>query len=587
MRIPDQIIEEIIQRLDVVSLMNTYVTLKNKGGRWWGLCPFHSEKTPSFSVTPDKGLYYCFGCHKGGTIFSFIMEVENYSFVEAAEFLAGKTGVQLELKDGYNRDHDRDKTLYDLYERIGKSLHYILKEGEGADSARHYLRERGVDAERIEHFLLGFMPEERTWLKRFLRRKNYSEEILAETGLFSRKNADISPFSGRIIFPIATAHNRIVGFGGRILTNREPKYLNSPESSMFKKGKMLYGLSQALKNMRKENSLILVEGYFDVIALHQHGFTTALAPLGTALTDEQVHMIHRYVPDVYLLFDSDQAGEKAVHRSIHLCEKQNLNTFVVELPKGTDPADYLQKNGSEALKKLLKYPINSFEYLVREAQSRHDLSNVDGKQRFFHSLLPYINILHTEIKRESCIKRIAELLDVDYQTVQRDIRRFIQEKEVSTFRQVPEEQRVISVELYLLLAIAVNREYFEEVRKFLSIEDFEDVSARWLYIALEEAYRNEEASMEALLERIDNIQLRELILEKTATEEFKENCEKVIEDSIRTIRRKSVEKKRRNIEHLLRKYESDGIHSREVKDLLNEKIYYDSELEKLRVTGNG
>ncbi len=587
MRIPDQTIEEIIQHLDIVSFMNTYVTLKNKGGRWWGLCPFHSEKTPSFSVTPDKGLYYCFGCHKGGTIFSFVMEVENLSFVEAAELLAGKAGVQLDLAEGYNRDHDRDKILHDLYERIAKSLHYILKEGKGAESARHYLLERGVDAERIEQFLLGFMPEEKTWLKRFLKRKSYSDEILAETGLFSRKNVDISFFSGRIMFPITTAHNRIVGFGGRILTNREPKYLNSPESSLFKKGRMLYGLNHALKDMRKENSVILVEGYFDVIAMHQHGFTTAIAPLGTALTDEQAHMIRRYVTDVYLLFDGDQAGRKAVHRAIHICEKQDVNTSVVELPQGTDPADYLQKYGREALKKLLKYSITNFEYLVSEAQSRHDLSNVDGKQRFFHSLLPYINILHTEIKRESCIKRIAELLDVDYQTVQRDIKRVIREKEVNTFREGSDEQRIISVELYLLLAITVNREYFEEVRKFLSIEDFEDVSARGLFIALEEAYRNEESSMDALLGRIDDLQLRDLIIEKTATEEFKENYEKVIEDSIQTIRRKSVEKKRRNIEHLLRKYKSEGIQSRELKDLLNEKIYYDRELEKLRVTWNG
>lgn len=588
MRIPDSVLDDIIAKTDIVQVLGKYVTLKNKGGRWWGLCPFHNEKTPSFSVNPEKGLFYCFGCHKGGTIISFIMEKENLSFLDTVKYLAEKAGVSLPEKGPGDQQQDAKYTaMFELYARITESMHYILLNSRDAETARNYLNSRGISRASIDNFRLGYIPDKSQWLYSFLRNKKYSDEFLRDSGLFSRKNPVYTPFRDRIIFPIFSVNGRVSGFGGRALGNKEPKYYNSPESVFFKKRENLFGLNLSLNFIKKEGSFIVVEGYFDLIHLFQNGIQSCIAPLGTAFTEKHAMKMKRYVSECILLFDGDEAGRRAAKKTIIICEKAGITSKVVVLPENLDPADYLQKYGQEALKKLLKYPINSFEYLLKEAEGEFDFSIFEEKERFLHSLIPYVDAIQSEIKKESCIQIIAEKLQVQYSAVIRDIGRLRKRGPDTDTIEVQHKEKAVSTELFLLLAVAAHREYFNIMRSSLGVEDFQDKKARELFIALEECFRNDEITYESLLARISSEDLRNLVISRTATEEFSVNLEKIIHDTIQRMLQRRIEKKRRHILNLLRKYEEEGEHSQEVIDLLNEKIFYDKELEKLRISDNG
>jgi DNA primase len=318
--------------MDVSAVASDYVHLEKRGGRLWACCPFHKEKTASFTINPDLKTYYCFGCHKGGTMINFIMEMDKISFPEAVELLAKKTGVELvyENSGGGNfsaEDEEKKKRkeeLFELYRRITGSFHHFLLKNPEARPARQYILSRGINDEMIERFGLGYSPSDRYWLHTFLSEKGYSKEFLASSGLFSSKDARSSVFSGRIMFPIKDQQGRNVAFGGRFLpgqvSEREgwkpPKYINSPEFGIYKKGETLYALDLALPEIRRTKTVYIAEGYLDVIALHQAGITNALAPLGTAFTDEQVKLLRRWVEKVILFFFFFFAGRAAANKGI-------------------------------------------------------------------------------------------------------------------------------------------------------------------------------------------------------------------------------------------------------------------------------
>ena len=321
MRIPEEKLQEITEDIDVIAVVGQYVTLQKQGRKYIGLCPFHNEKTPSFNVDPEKKFYYCFGCQKGGTIFNFLMEIEKLSFPEAAKRLAQKSGVTLDLKGGEEVFNDKWLSLRELYSRVSGSFHYLLGEKPEAAEGRAYLEERLVSPAMIDRFELGWAPKERYWLFNFLRKKNYSPEFLKESRLFSEKNPKASFFWNRIIIPIRSSSGQVIGFGGRTMGGEGPKYINSPESRFFKKRKNLYGLDQAISGIRKTGEFILTEGFFDVIAFFQAGIERAVAPLGTAFTEEQAKVIRRYAAKGVIVFDGDEAGIRATSKAIQLCEE--------------------------------------------------------------------------------------------------------------------------------------------------------------------------------------------------------------------------------------------------------------------------
>ncbi len=584
MRIPDSVLQSIAEKLDIGQVIGEYVTLKPQGGRLWGLCPFHGEKTPSFSVTPDRGMYYCFGCHKGGSLFNFFMEAEKLTFVEAVDLLAKRAGVELPASDGDRERDSKRAALRELYERVAGSFHYCLTETAEAAPARAYLAGRALTDDTVRTFKIGYAPSDRSWLHRFLLKKSYSEAFLAASGLFTAKNPRSALFGARVMFPISDRRGGVVAFGGRILAGEGPKYINSPETEIFRKGDTLFGLDRALPGIRAQGFFILVEGYTDVLALSQAGVDNAVAPLGTAFTEQQARLLRRYVERGVLLFDGDDAGLAAARRAILLCERVGIAPEVVELPEGLDPAEILQRQGTEALHNFTKYPINSFVFLVERALRSHDVGKPEGKEAVLRELTPYIENIDSEVRREGCLGAVADALHVDRDAVARDFARLRTDRGQEATGAV--KGTVISPDLYLMLAVAANRRSFALVRSRLSTDDLEDARARRLYIAFEEAFRRGDDSLGGLLDSVDDAELRELVLEKLSGDEFSINQDELIKQSVASLKRLSVERRSAEVTSLLRAAQTEGRPFEELKSLIADKAFLDRELEKLRVNTN-
>ena len=576
MRIPDHILGQITDRLDMQAVVSEYVHLEKKGGRLWGLCPFHSEKTPSFTVDPDKSVFYCFGCHKGGSLFTFVMEMEKLSFVEAVKLLAEKAGVQIEVEEV---DSKRREAYLELYRRVsGTFQHMLMNHAEGTQ-ARSYLQSRGLVQETWSAFQLGYAPADRTWLYKFLREKKFSDEFLRASGLFSgREGAAL--FRGRIVFPIHNHRSEVVAFGARALSSAvQPKYLNSPETEWFRKRETLYGAPGVYQDVRREKAFVLVEGYLDVLAFWQAGVRHCVAPLGTAVTPDQLRRLKRYAPQGMLLFDADEAGIQAAERTILLCEQQDLPTQIIRLQRGKDPAEFLEKEGPQALKKSLESTITSFQFYLSTAHSKYDSRTPDGKRAVIRHLGSYLTSLDSQVKRDGYIRLLGEDLGVDFESVRSDLLRGTERSRTRDDSNRRSEVQGTSTDLFFILAVAVNREYFQEVRNTVAVDDLEDPRARKYFVALEECFRQGERTEEALLRRLEDETLRDLLLEKTASGEFTLNPERLIRDGLRVIRRRSLEKRRRFlISALARAKDQDAAKLRE---LLGEKMYLDEELQKL------
>ena len=581
MRIPENVINEISDRLNMVEIVGAYVRLERRGNRYWGLCPFHNEKTPSFTLLPDQKGFHCFGCGKGGSMFSFIQEVENVPFPEAVEMLAEKAGVEIprQVESG---DDKRRAALKELYNRVAGSFHYILKNNDSAGPAQTYLEKRGIVPEIQDAFMLGYSPAEREWLYKFLRSKNYSDEFLAQSGLFSRNYKKISLFWNRIIFPIRNARGDVIAFGGRLIEGDGPKYINSPETVLFQKRRSLYGLHNSLPTLRKNRKFIVVEGYLDVIAFHIAGVGGCVAPLGTALTTEQVRMLKRYAGEGVLVFDGDDAGVSAAAKALVVCESAGIDCRVIELPEGRDPAEIVERDGPEALKNVLKYPINGFTFVVRNAIKSSDTDRAGAKENVVRQLLPILGEVQSEVRRETYIHELADALRVDPNSVQRDITRLQTRR--STRPAEDEESSVLRVtpDLFLMLAVAANFHMFKDVRGQIRREDLEDEAARGLFISLEEAYRNEESSLDAILTRIDDERVRKALTERTASGEFSDNHVEIISDSVDRVLERSMTKKRTDVQTKIRVLEQSGGTMDEIRELLEEKMFLDTELEKIR-----
>ncbi|MDR0312469.1 MAG: DNA primase, partial [Treponema sp.] len=437
-------IDEVNNRINAIAVIGEYVRMEQRGGRWWGLCPFHNEKTPSFTVNPELKSYYCFGCSKGGSVLNFVMEMDKLSFPEAVEQLANKFGVEViydnDSSNGVQTNKDeiiqRKEALFELYRRMAGTFHHFLMKNAESEAVKRYIIGRGLNEQMIDLFQLGYAPADRQWMHKFLMQKGYSSEFLAHSGLFSMRHPGMALFSGRLMFPIADRQGRVVAFGGRFLENnaqdqedyKAPKYINSPELEIYKKGETLFAINLALAEIRKTKTVYLAEGYMDVIALHQAGIANAVAPLGTAFTDEQAKLLRRWAEKAILVFDSDEAGQRAAVKGILTCRNNGLSCGVVvpqspetqnlpinndtppigtsgisgvfgpeaTLPKDPadilkiygpeasppkDPADILKFYGPEALQKVMKYYINDFDYLLNRAKSLYDIRESGGKSQ--------------------------------------------------------------------------------------------------------------------------------------------------------------------------------------------------------------
>uniref|UniRef100_A0A7C3IJ23 DNA primase n=1 Tax=Gracilinema caldarium TaxID=215591 RepID=A0A7C3IJ23_9SPIR len=598
--ISDETIQEIQRRADAVTIIGEYVRLEKRGGRYWGLCPFHNEKTPSFSVDPDKNFFYCFGCHKGGGIISFVMEQEKLSYPETLELLAKKLNIPVKYESGPPTAEETNRTkqiedLTELYRRVAVSFHHILTATEIGKKAFVYVHERGISDEMIRKFRLGYAPADRQWLFRFLLKKGYSEEFLGKSGLFSRQHTQSSFFADRLMFPISDRKGRTVAFGGRILQGDGPKYLNSAESDLYKKRETLYAIELALPHIRQTEEVHLCEGYMDVIALHQAGIETAVAPLGTAFTDEQARLLRQWAKTAYLVFDNDSAGQAATIKGILTCRRNGLNCRIVTMEKtgekGTifkDPADILKEDGPEALQKYVKCFINDFDYLVGRARALFDITHTEGLAQAVAFFFPYLETLDSEVSRDGCMNSIADSFGIDRTAILRDYAQFSRNSAAVNQRSIekglPQKEPIrMNDELFLLLTIIANRNLYPRLRTSLSIEEVEDPRAKELFIALEECYRKDIQDIDGLLTQIQDDELRHFVLEKASSEAFSQNPEQLVSDGIKRIREKRLERRRAEIILKLRSARTGDLQSeQQMEELLSEKVHIDAELRRLK-----
>ena len=421
MAFPQSFLDELAARNPIDEVVSQYVQLTKKGSNLFGLCPFHSEKTGSFSVSPNKGIYYCFGCHKGGGAINFIMEIENLDYPDAVRFLAKRAGMEVPEDAGYQSTYRKQERLWALCRDAARWFHARLQEDCGRQ-AREYLTKRGLSVGTVTRFGMGFAPDGWTNLIDAMVKKGYEKQDLLDAGLAlkSEKRGTIyDRFRNRLMFPIIDVRGNVIGFGGRVMDDSTPKYLNSPETIIFNKRKNLFAMNVAKKS--KQGRIILTEGYMDAIALHQYGFDCAVASLGTALTEEQAHLLSKYTTQIVLTYDGDEAGQRAAKRAIPMLEKVGIKVRVLNMKDAKDPDEFLQKFGADKFKILLEDSANRVEYQLTNIRSKYDLSADDQKIQYVQEAAELISTLESSVQREVYGGRVADSAGISYDTMKLEI----------------------------------------------------------------------------------------------------------------------------------------------------------------------
>ncbi|MCR4713271.1 MAG: DNA primase [Treponemataceae bacterium] len=588
-------IDEVNSKCDIASLVGEYVRLEKRGSEYWGCCPFHNEKTPSFHVVPDRKMYHCFGCGAGGSGISFLMEMEKMSFSEAVLTLAKKYGVQVEYEEGSVVPQDTDinkKELFkDLYTRVAGSFHYCLTSTKEGERALSYLKNRGVTDDIAEKFMLGYAPADRKWLRKFLKSKSYSDEFLDESGLFSKKYRDISFFSNRLMFPICDKNGKVVAFSGRILEGDGPKYINSGDLIQYKKGETLFAFHLAKQSIRKNKAVIICEGNMDVIAYHQADLTWAVAPLGTALTEEQLKILKPFADTVYLSFDNDAAGIKATRKAILMTRRLDFSVRIVKLSGGKDPSEILNEFGKETLTKYIENAILDSDFLLSVLSEEYNIGTPEGKAKASLEFFEYIDVLPSDIQKESCLEQLCQTYQLKPEAVKADFenRSSVLKKIETTNRQpdqgVAKKSSKLNAEVRAVLAVISNTGYFNLMRNSLTADDFDDATARDLFISLEECFRDDSSESISIMERCSNDTLKSLIASAVVSGEYSVNTEQFVKDSIRLIKYNSLCRKRERITNRIRQAatSSDTLENKNLLDaLVSEKMNIDNELKQLK-----
>ena len=542
----DELIEEVRSRNDIVDVISGYVRLQKKGSTYFGLCPFHNEKTGSFSVSPAKQMYYCFGCGAGGNVFTFLMEYENFTFPEAMQALADRAGIDLpkqELSGEAKRESDKRSRLLEINKEAGKYYYTLLRSERGAQ-ALSYFRKRELSDATMQKFGLGYSDKYSDDLYRYLKSKGYEDEILKDSGLvgFDEKRGGHDKFWNRAMFPIMDIHNKVIGFGGRVMGDGEPKYLNSPETKIFDKSRNLYALNFARQSKRPY--MLLCEGYMDVIALHQAGFDNAVASLGTSFTSGHASLLKRYTKEVYLTFDSDGAGIKAALRAIPILKEVGLSAKVINMKPYKDPDEFIKALGAEAYQERIDQAENSFMFEIRILQQDYDMKDPEGKTAFQHETAKKLAQFPEEMERNNYIEAVAEHYRMGYETLRQLVNQYGAQgglarepvKLKSATREVKKKEDGMKQSQKLLLTWLIeDTGLFDIVKQYITPEDFtEEIykkAAEILYAQFAEGalnpgkivsmFQNEEEQREiaalfnARIHEIDGKQEREKALKET------------------------------------------------------------------------
>lgn len=497
-RYSDEFINELKEDVNLVDLVSDYIELKKTGNRYKGLCPFHSEKTPSFFVNPDNNFYHCFGCGAGGDSINFVMEIENLTFVEAVKMLAERSGMELPDMSSHERQlyQEREK-LFSLNKLAARFYNYLLTETEMGNPALSYLKKRGFDENDVEKFWLGYSPDEWRVLLNFLQKKGFSLNLIKKAGLISEgnNNSYYDKFRNRVMFPIFNNRSEVIAFGGRILDDESdygPKYLNSPETQIFSKKKNLYGLHLAKDSLREKNSCIIMEGYTDVIQAHKKGFENSIASLGTAFTEDQAKLIKRYAENAYIAYDADTAGNQATLRGLDILSRSGINVKVIDLEEGSDPDQLLKNKGAERFAEFIEEAENLIDFKINMIIKDKNLSEPGIRLKVLKSIVKLLAGVSDDLKREVYLERAAEKTDfkekVLAEEVEKELKKNKYNKKQKKSKNNKEEENKYDlysqlsyyqkIEEEILAYFITNPESREEITEKVSKNDFSGRTAQ-------------------------------------------------------------------------------------------------------------
>ncbi|MDA3732436.1 DNA primase [Niameybacter massiliensis] len=552
----DEIIEKIREQSDIISIISEYTALTRKGSSHVGLCPFHNEKTPSFSVSDDKQMYYCFGCGAGGNVFTFVMQKENMTFPEAVQFLAEKAHIDL---DGMEKQYDdggraNKKALFlEIYKKAARYYYYSLNQREN-EHALNYFYQRGISQEVIKHFGLGYAPADYNIFYRMMKQEGYEDEDLVESGLFIKsksKGVVFDRFSDRVMFPIFNINKKVVAFGGRILGEGQPKYLNSPESLLFDKSRTLYGLHIA--RQEKHPYYILVEGYMDVIAMHVAGFTQTVASLGTAFTEGHARLLKRHTEQVVILYDSDGAGKKAALRAIPILRSQGIQVKVLQLEDSKDPDEFLKKHGADEMRKLLEEAESHVWFRIKEIESQYHLDLPDERVKFLQEIAKLLGNLESSIEQNIYTKEIAMKYQVSLDALEAEIKKYFVAKQNIPVKQAPQVKEqlgtgTIPMQLEFLCAVYNYPNIYSYIASYIEADLFEEGLIRELAAALLKA-RSEGREVDASYfnNRYTDVKEQKIIstvfMKKDARYEDEDLMHKMLVETIKRLNSNYIEKR--------------------------------------------
>lgn len=570
---PDEVIEEVRSSNNIVDIIGGYVRLQKKGSSYFGLCPFHNEKSPSFSVSPNKQMYYCFGCGAGGNVFTFIMEYENQTFPEAVKILADRAGIALpeaELTEEQKRESNKRQLLLEINKTAANYFYYQLN-GDQGQQAREYLENRRLSKETQIHFGLGYASKYSNDLYLYLKKKGYQDQILKETGLltYDEKRGAHDKFWNRVMFPIMDVNNRVIGFGGRVMGDGTPKYLNSPETMLFDKSRNLYGLNYA-RTSRKPY-MIICEGYMDVIAMHQAGFTNAVASLGTAFTAQHSVLLKRYTQEVRLAYDSDGAGQKAALRAIPILKSAGINVRVIHMDPYKDPDEFIKNLGTEAFQERIDAAESSFMFEISVLEKNYKQSDPEGRASFMKAMARRLLEFPQELERNIYIDAIAGRYGIASEELKRMVNSFgasmsreqveaaiyqqQEREEMPAKKRVEKEDSVLTAQKFFLTWLIEEPSIYDKTKDYINEDDFVEPLYHHVAALVFEELR---ATGQVMPARILN-QFEDVEEQKTAASLFNTRLktdddpavrEKALNETVKRIKKNSLELKSRSVREI-------------------------------------
>ena len=556
MRYPEELIEEVRLRNDIVDVVGSCVKIQRKGSSYFGLCPFHSEKSPSFSVSPSKQMYYCFGCGAGGNVISFVMNYENFTFQEAVKYLADRAGIKLpeiEYSKEQQAKEARRVRLLEANREAAAYFYYQLRHKPG-EAGYRYLTGRGLSDETLNKFGLGFSCMTSNDLVKYLESKGFEDDIIREAGLasFDEKYGMQDKFWNRVMYPIQDINHRVIGFGGRVMSDAKPKYLNSPETPVFDKSRNLYGLNFARTS--RKNHFILCEGYMDVISMHQAGFTEAVASLGTAFTSGQANILKRYTDSVYLAYDSDGAGTAAALRAIGILRDVGMTGKVINMKPYKDPDEFIKNLGAEAFEERIKEAENSFFFEIRQLESQYNLSDPDERTRFTREIGAHLMNFPDEIERDNYLSAICGKYNISVDSLKKLVAGLAAknggeykpiERPKSGIRKPEPDANIKRVQCLLLTWLSDEPSVYKIVKEFITPEDFTDelykTVATRLFADLEEGKVNPAAIVSMFEDETEQATVAKIFNSNLTEVSDKSSREKALHDLVFNVKKNSVD----------------------------------------------